>query len=185
MQLHSPSLPWFVVVGCLSVGLGQSLGADNSLVLFRRWEISSDSEFSACAAIDVDQDGRLDIYCGDRWYQAPAWKRHRTRNVPQIRGRYDDYSNLPLDVDGDGWTDVISVNYRSKSLSWVRHPGSDGGQWSTFEIDRPGPSETGRLADLNGDGELDILPNGIGFAAWYERRETGRRSRFASAVDSP
>jgi dienelactone hydrolase len=43
-------------------------------------------------------------------------------------------------------------------------------------IDSPGESETGRLADLDGDGQLDVLPNGTKFAAWYElARGTGGR----------
>ena len=36
------------------------------------------------------------------------------------------------------------------------------------EVERPGPMETGRLHDINGDGRLDILPNGQPFASWWE-----------------
>jgi hypothetical protein len=52
-----------------------------------------------------------------------TWKKHFLREVEVIRGRFDDYSNLELDVNADGWTDLVSVNYRSKSLFWVEHPG--------------------------------------------------------------
>lgn len=130
--------------------------------------LNPSSEFSACAVFDVDRDGNPDIYCGGFWYRGPDWERIKTRDVPQIRGRYDDYSNLPLDVDRDGWLDVISVNYRSSSIFWSRNPGAEGGNWETLLIDQPGPSETGRLYDINGDGQLDLLPNGTKFAAWYE-----------------
>ena len=90
-----------------------------------------------------------------------------------IRGRFDDYSNLEYDVNADGWTDIISVNYRSKSLFWVEHPGeaiktNPDTPWTKHVIDTPGPMETGRLHDIDGDGRLDILPNGTDFAAWYE-----------------
>ena len=34
-------------------------------------------------------------------------------------------------------------------------------------IGTPGASETGRLFDIDGDGRLDVLPNGTDFAAWY------------------
>ena len=163
------------------VGLASLQANESDPVLFRRWEINSASEFSACAAVDVDHDGRLDIYCGDRWYQAPSWKPHKTRDVPLIRGRYDDYSNLPLDVDGDGWTDIISVNYRSKTLYWVQHPGSNAGEWQSHKIDSPGPSETGRLEDIDGDGVVDLLPNGADFAAWYELVRPAR-GQVAGAV---
>jgi dienelactone hydrolase len=136
---------------------------------FRVHCINPESQFSAGAAIDINQDGRLDIACGGWWYEAPDWKRHRLRDVPNIRGRFDDYSNLPLDVDSDGHVDLISVNYRSRSLYWIRNPGPQGRTWATHLIDSPGPSETGRLVDVDGDGELDILPAGTDFASWYQR----------------
>jgi dienelactone hydrolase len=137
-------------------------------VAFRRHVIAADSEFSACAAIDVDGDGRLDIVAGGVWYQAPSWTPHPLREVEMIRGRYDDYSNLPLDVNGNGLLDVVSVNYRSRSLYWAENTGPGGGLWPQHLIDTPGPSETGRLYDIDGDGQLDVLPNGMDFAAWYE-----------------
>ena len=144
-----------------------------SEVRFTRHLLNSESEFSACAVFDVDQDGDMDIFCGGFWYAGPDWKRSITRDVPSIRGRYDDYSNLGLDVNQDGWTDVVSVNYRSRSLFWVEHPGNLAERWTAHLIDSPGPSETGRLVDVNGDGRLDVLPNGTKFAAWYERRLVG------------
>src|SRR5205823_3104013 len=95
------------------------------------------------------------------------------REVEVIRGRFDDYSNLEMDVNADGWTDIISVNYRSASIFWIEHPGEKiktdpETPWTKHLIDNPGPMETGRLYDIDGDGRLDILPNGTTFAAWYE-----------------
>lgn len=145
-----------------------NLPANASDVAFRRRSINPESEFGACAAIDVNRDGRLDIVSGGFWYEAPDWTRHTAREVELIRGRYDDYSNLPLDVDGDGLTDLVSVNYRSRSLYWVAQPREPSGVWQKHVIDTPGASETGLLADVNSDGRLDVLPNGTDFAAWYE-----------------
>ena len=135
---------------------------------FRRHTLNADSTFSACAAMDVNRDGKLDVVCGGWWYEAPDWKRHFLREVEVIRGRYDDYSNLPLDVNRDGWPDLVSVNYRSQSLYWVEHPGKALGEWRRHVIDTPGAMETGRLVDVDGDGRLDVLPNGVKFAAWWE-----------------
>ena len=137
-------------------------------VAFQRHLINPRSEFSACAALDVNQDGRLDIVSGGYWYEAPNWELRRLRDVQLIRGRYDDYSNPPLDVNGDGHTDLISANYRSRSVYWVQNPGDPQRTWTKHPIDEPGSSETGRLADMDGDGDLDLLPNGTKFAAWYE-----------------
>jgi hypothetical protein len=139
-------------------------------VTWKMHTINAKSEFPACAVFDVDHDGDVDIYSGGWWYEAPTWKQHKVRDVAVIRGRYDDYSNQPMDCNGDGWTDIISVNYRSETIYWIEHPGDKLGQqdWTAHVIDKPGPSETGRLHDIDGDGDLDILPNGTNYAAWYE-----------------
>jgi len=142
-------------------------------VSFIPHDINPASEYPACAVIDVNKDGKLDIISGGFWYEAPAWKKHFLREVEVIRGRFDDYSNLEMDVNADGWTDIISVNYRSASIFWIEHPGekiktNPETPWTKHLVDNPGPMETGRLYDIDGDGRLDILPNGTTFAAWYE-----------------
>lgn len=136
---------------------------------FRPHVVNADSTFSACAALDVNRDGKTDIVSGGFWYEAPNWKKHFLREVEMIRGRYDDYSNLPLDVNADGWTDLVSCNYRSQSIYWVRNPGpSNSPPWARTVVAQPGAMETGRLVDVDGDGRLDVLPNGMKFAAWWE-----------------
>ena len=119
---------------------------------FRRHVINAESEYSAVAVLDVNHDGKQDIVCGGFWYEAPTWRRHFVRDVERIRGRFDGYSHLPMDVNGDGWTDVITVNYRSRSIKWVQHPGTNLGTWSTHTAEEPGSMETGRLFDIDGDG---------------------------------
>lgn len=130
--------------------------------------IDPQNVYSAGAAIDVNHDGHLDIVTGGTWYEAPSWTPHAVREVEFIRGRFDDYSCLPLDVNADGWTDFLISNYRSQKLGWVEHPGAKLGTWAEHVIERPGPMETGRLVDVDGDGRLDLLPNGRDFAAWWE-----------------
>jgi hypothetical protein len=152
--------------------------------------INADAEYPACGVIDVNHDGKLDIVSGGFWYEAPDWKKHFLREVEVIRGRFDDYSNLELDVNADGWTDIVSVNYRSQSLFWVEHPGEKikadpETPWTKHLIDTPGPMETGRLHDIDGDGKLDILPNGTDFAAWYELQSRDQWSRSPDGKPQP
>ena len=137
-------------------------------VAFKRHVINGETDYSAAAVIDVDRDGRLDIVCGGDWYEAPNWTRHHVRDVPRIRDRPDGFSHLALDVNRDGWDDVVTVNYRSSSIKWIQHPGADFGPWATHVVVEPGPMETGRLVDIDEDGQVDLLPNGARFAAWFE-----------------
>lgn len=152
--------------------------SEESEIAFRTHTLDATSEYSACAAIDVNRDGKLDIFCGGWWYESPSWKRHFVRQVRKIRGRYDGYSHLPLDVDNDGWTDVVNVNWRSESIYWVKNPGAADTEWPRIIIAQPGGMETGRLIDVDDDGVLDILPNGVHFAAWWKRIPKGNHSQW-------
>jgi hypothetical protein len=135
---------------------------------FRLHAINEESLFSSCAVLDVNQDGSLDVVSGEYWYEAPHWEKHFVSKVEVINGRPDGYSHLELDVNRDGWTDLVHVNFRSKSIYYLQHPGASLGEWKKILIAEPGPMETGRLADVDGDGQLDIVPNGWYFSAWWE-----------------
>jgi dienelactone hydrolase len=147
---------------------GGPAAAEPVLPSFRQHEVDRQATYSAGAAIDVNRDGRLDIVVGGAWYESPHWKRHPVREVEFIRGRFDDYACLPIDVNADGWTDFLVSNYRSQKIAWIEHPGEKLGPWTEHVVERPGPMETGRAADVDGDGRLDLLPNGQAFAGWWE-----------------
>ncbi len=157
---------------CILLALTLSAGAPSTFagdLLFRRHDVNPESTYPAAAAIDVNQDGKRDIVSGGWWYVAPQWEKQFLRDVPEIRGRYDDYSNLPFDVNGNGRLDLISANYRSESIFWIENPGakSDRNAWPTHRIATPGPMETARLYDIDGDGRADLLPAGVKFSAWW------------------
>src|SRR5262245_61872684 len=95
-----------------------------------------------------------------------------------------------MDVNADGWTDIVSVNYRSASIFWIEHPGeiiktNPETPWQKHLVDNPGPMETGRLFDIDGDGRLDILPNGTTFAGWYELQSRDQWSKSADGKVQP
>lgn len=145
---------------------------------FETTVLNAESTYSAAGVSDIDRDGDLDIICGGWWYEAPEWKRHFVRDVPEIRGRFDGYSHLPLDVNADGDLDFINVNYRSEAIYWVERPDSLGEPWVSHTIALPGAMENGMLADVDGDSVTDILPSGARFSAWWRgsRDEKGRYS---------
>ena len=147
--------------------------ADPDEIAFRKHVINPESEFMAACVIDVNKDGKLDIVCGQYWYEAPTWKKHFVRNVETINGRPDGYAHQVLDVNGDGYPDIITVNWRSRSVRWIENPGSDLAkeeEWKSHVIATPGSMETGRLVDILGDGTPCILPSTVAF--WWELKRT-------------
>ena len=42
-----------------------------------------------------------------------------------------------LDVDGDGYVDIVQCGYFSKNIVWLKNPGKSGGPWVQTEIDSP------------------------------------------------
>ena len=51
----------------------------------------------------------------------------------------DNFTDLALDVDGDGWVDVVQFGYFSSKIVWLKNPGKRGGAWAVNEIDASGP----------------------------------------------
>jgi hypothetical protein len=110
---------------------------------------------------DVDNDGHLDIVSGAYWYPGPDFD-HKCPIAPaRPHGEYfDDFSTIALDVNGDGYLDVITGGWFGKELRWLENPeGSREREWQEHTVATCGSIETTRAWDIDGDGELEIVPN--------------------------
>jgi hypothetical protein len=137
---------------------------------FKLHVINGESRFEAAGIADINNDGKDDIFSGGFWYEAPSWKKHFVREVKSESDYYYDFANIPLDIDGDGWVDIVSAAWHNKKVFWVRNPGESDKGFEVFDVDTPGNMETALEVDINGDGKVDILPNIMTAAAWYEYR---------------
>ena len=96
---------------------------------FRLHTINHQSRFEAAGILDINRDGKLDIFCGGFWYEAPTWRKHFVREVPEGGEYHYDFANIPVDVDGDGFQDIVNAAWHNETLFWVRNPCSADGQF--------------------------------------------------------
>lgn len=135
-------------------------------VKWRKTVISSET-FEAVAVFDVDNDGVPDIVTGGYWYKGPSFRQRFiiADNLRRYRDYYDEFSVIPMDVDGDGNIDFITGGWWGNSLRWKQNPGGHGSPdnarpWAEHMlIEDIGNVETTRAWDIDGDGELEIVPN--------------------------
>ena len=121
----------------------------------------SDETFESVSVFDVNNDGVLDIVSGGFWYQGPDFRRKHTIGTVKMYDEYfDDFSTIALDINGDGYLDFITGGWWGKTLRWRENPkGDPKQQWTEHIIAEVGNIETTRAWDIDGDGQIEIVPN--------------------------
>jgi hypothetical protein len=125
------------------------------------WEKTKidDGGYESAGVFDVNNDGKLDIVCGGYWYEAPNWTKHKICDVMAEGEYFDDFSTIPMDVNGDGYVDFVTGGWWGQTLVWRENPKGRPIEWKTHEIAKTGCIETTRAWDVDGDGQLEIVPN--------------------------
>ena len=129
---------------------------------FKKTKLTSDFISEGVAVADLNKDGKTDIIAGYYWFEAPNWTRHEMApsRVYDPRKEYSDsFLNLGMDVNLDGWDDVVIVDFPGKPGFWFENPKNKPGHWQKHIIaDSIGiANESPGFIDIDGDGRLDIL----------------------------
>jgi hypothetical protein len=120
----------------------------------------ADERYESAGVFDVDNDGVLDIVSGAWWYQGPDFKRrHKIGEVQAIGDYFDDFSTIALDINGNGYLDFVTGGYWGNTLRWRENPGDPEKEWPEHIIAETGNIETTRAWDVDGDGQIEIVPN--------------------------
>jgi len=140
---------------------------------------------------DFNHDGVVDVVSGPFWYEGPAFtKRHEYRaaaatfqhpkaggGVEKIRGfegalgtnntYSDNFLTFVYDFNGDGWPDILVIDYPGKAANWFENPKGGDGHWTSHQIASTVDNESPTFLDINGDGKPEIICNANGFFGYY------------------
>jgi hypothetical protein len=131
-------------------------------VRFQKITLTSDFISEGVAVADVNRDGKPDIMAGSFWFEAPDWKRHEI-TAPRIYFPDTTFSNsfldFSLDVNQDGWPDLIRISLPGEEMVWYENPGNRPVRWKERLIALHVGNESPAFEDVDGDGRKDILCN--------------------------
>jgi hypothetical protein len=161
------SLQFWIAVACL-VGLafpaGQAAEPGQSVRFVRR-QLDAKFRSEGAAVGDFNQDGRMDVAAGFVWYEAPAssdgpWKMHAiTDKAPEHdpRGYSNSFCTWAEDLSGDGWTDILVVDFPGTPTWWFENPQGKDPLWKRHTITPVTNNESPTFLDLDGDGKRELI----------------------------
>lgn len=131
-------------------------------IKFKKHVLTNEFISEGVAASDVNKDGLIDIIAGSYWFEAPNWKPHEIvppRVFDPMQEYSDSYLYYTLDVNNDGWEDLIWVDFPGKVAHWYENPKNEEGHWKKHVIgDHIGiANESPGFVDVDGDGRKDLL----------------------------
>ena len=135
-------------------------------VKFRVQQLHVDNN-EGCDVADFNRDGHPDVSAGEFWYPGPRFAEKKPlRKLQPFQADYmTNNGEHAIDVDGDGWIDIVSGAFMETELAWYRNPGAEGlKQGAMWErrvlIDtKLGSNEITMVHDLDRDGKPEVVIN--------------------------
>lgn len=152
-----------IMLVILSAGIGcRGQSAKPGNVRFEKHVLCDTFVSEGVTVADINKDGRMDIIAGAYWFEAPKWKQHELA-VPTAFAYDKGYSNaflhFALDVDQDGWVDIIRIGLPGEEVVWYENPKNEPGHWKEHLIYPAFGNETPLFEDVDGDGRPDLIGN--------------------------
>lgn len=144
----------------LAICIAAVLGAQEGDMLRFEQQRIGEVTYEAASACDVNNDGVLDIVSGEYWFEGPDFKKqHKICDIKKVDDYYDDFSDYPMDVNGDGFVDIVTGGWWGETLQWRENPKGQTTEWATHDVAKIGNIERNCFFDVDGDGEVEVVPN--------------------------
>jgi hypothetical protein len=158
-----------VVVGvCVGVCFGVTVAmsaavADDDVgghVAWKRIQLDETFRAEGVTAFDVNKDGRIDVVNGEVWFEAPDWKMHEIRKpgtYDGAKGYSHSFAVFNYDLNGDGWNDIINIDFPGEMCYWFENPQGQYGHWKRHDLYHSAANESPQFTDITGDGKPELV----------------------------
>lgn len=151
---------WLMVCGLLLLAAPAGGEERRVKIDFHKTQLDPKFRSEGVAAGDFNNDGRIDIAAGSVWFEAPDWKMHSILDEPaefDPKAYSQSFCNFAEDLNGDGWIDLIVVDFPGAQTWWFENPQSADGPWMRHEITPVTNNESPTYLDIDGDGRRELL----------------------------
>jgi hypothetical protein len=146
------------------------------------------SPYESATVADLNRDGHVDIVSGPYWFAGPDFVPRAYRPSHTSKEYHRGNSEHVLDVDHDGWPDVVVGGWGEDGIYWYRNPGNSAAErgkpwemhapWEARLLSRTrGTMEMFALHDYDGDGNPEL------HSASYRKNNPLEIWRFTKAAD--
>ncbi|MEO6290665.1 MAG: VCBS repeat-containing protein [Ginsengibacter sp.] len=128
-------------------------------VNFKKITLTNDFISEGVAVADVNKDGKMDVLAGTFWFEAPDWQRHEIQagKIYKTTDYSNTFVNFSMDVNRDGWVDLIRIPIPGEAATWYENPKNAPGYWKEHAVFHSVGNESPALYDIDNDGTPDLV----------------------------
>ena len=137
----------------------EETGKSNN-IKFEKRQLDEVFRSEGVAVGDFNHDGKQDIAAGYVWYEAPDWKMHAIiEKAPeyQPKGYSNSFCTFAEDINGDGWLDIVVVDFPGTPTWWFENPHNAKGPWKKHTATPVTNNESPQMLDVDGDGKRELI----------------------------
>lgn len=151
---------WSLTILCLLATTTTMAEEAPGKISFKRQQLDAKFRSEGTSVGDFNGDGRLDISAGSVYYAAPEWKMVPVLDKPaefDPHNYSNSFCNFAADINQDGRTDLLVVDFPGQQTWWFEQPASPDGAWKRHEGTPVTNNESPSFVDVDGGGDRELL----------------------------